>query len=270
MSFRSTPNLHTESAILRIVACVLFSALSLAAQKEQAFEGAITDSMCSGAAGHTAMLKKGQSFADCAAACVKMGARYVLANPNDKVVYELDDQKKPVALAGQIVFVIGTLDKDSSTIHVTDMFRALPPKVTEAKSVYIDCDDCLRRMATAKEGALQSLLAWKRFNVLSDPHKADLIFLFSANRYLGDYTTREGPDTRPVRIKITFMDVIDPHTGESLWSDSRRAGSWFVAGAAKDMIAELRGQLEAEQGQIQRLVLMNKNRDVKVPADEGK
>jgi hypothetical protein len=246
------------------------SALSVAAQKEQAFEGAITDSMCSGAAGHTAMLKKGQSFADCAAACVKMGARYVLANPDEKAVYELDDQKKPAALAGQIVFVIGSLDKATSMIHIYDMFRALPPKITEAKSVYIDCDDCLRRMASAKEAALQNLLAWKRFNVVSDPHKADLVLLFSSNRYLGDYVTREGPDTRPVRIKITYMDVIDPHTGESLWSDYRRAGSFFVAGATKDLLTELRAQLEAEQGQLQRLMLMSKDRNVRTLADEGK
>ena len=62
---------------------------------------------------------------------------------------------------------------------------------------------------------------------MANRRKADLIFLFSANSYLGDYGTRDGPDTRPVHVDITFMNVVDPHTGESLWGDSRRgeAGS---------------------------------------------
>ena len=83
-------------------------------------------------------------------------------------------------------------------------------------------------MAAAWLAAFRALADWGRFDILPDPKKADLIFLFSANPYLGDYGTRDGPDARPVSVDITYMDVVDPHTGESFWDGSRRLGSWFV------------------------------------------
>ncbi|MGD1210015.1 MAG: hypothetical protein ABR973_01495 [Candidatus Acidiferrales bacterium] len=259
-----------EKAIVGIAACVLFSALSLAAQQEQTFKGEITDSMCSGPGGHEAMLKKGEAIAQCTISCVKMGAKYVLSNPGNKTVYKLDDQMKPEAFAGQNVVVIGTLAKTTGTIHVSDMIRALPPKVTQAKSVYIDCAACPRGMAAASQAALQELADWKRFHVLPDPHKADLIFLFSANPYLGDYLTRDGPYPMPVSIKITFMNVIDPGTGESLWTDYRRWGSWRVGGAAKDLIVEFRAQLEAEEGHVERLLSLKQDLNANAPRNESK
>ena len=81
---------------------------------------------------------------------------------------------------------------------------------------------------------------------MTDPKQADLLFMFSANPYLGDYLTRKGPDTRPVRINGTIMTVIDPHTGEELWTDSRTWGSLRVAGATRALIEELRTELESE------------------------
>jgi len=73
-----------------------------------------------------------------------------------------------------------------------------------------------------------------------------LVFLFSANPYLGDYVTRDGPDKRPVSVDFTIMTVVDPHTGENLWSDSRRWGSWRVDHATRDLIAEFRQQIEGQ------------------------
>jgi len=112
--------------------------------------------------------------------------------------------------------------------------------------VAIDCSACPRSLAEAGKSAKKALLAWNRFRLVEDPTKADLIFMFSANPYLGDYLTRKGPDTRPVRIEGTIMTIIDPHTGEELWSDSRRWGSIRVAAATRDLIEELRGEMEVE------------------------
>ena len=42
------------------------------------------------------------------------------------------------------------------------------------------------------------------------------------------------------------MTVIDPKTGQSLWTDSRRWGSLRVRGATKDLIGELRQQMEEQ------------------------
>jgi len=247
---------RSKRTLIVVAICVLCSALNAAAQS-QAFKGAITDSMCAGPQVHAAMLKTGESLADCTLACVKMGAKFVLLNPQTKTVYQLDDQSKPKAFAARNVLVVGTLDKATGAIHIVDIFPALSAKVTQAKSVYIDCDSCVRGMEKASRAAIESLTDWKRFTLVQDPKKADLVFLFSANPYQGDYVTRQGPDQRPVQIVNTYMDVIDPRTGASLWGDASVSGSWRVAGGTKSLISEFRGRLEAEEGHVTRLLRQN-------------
>jgi hypothetical protein len=245
--------IRSKIAILAVGLWVLCSALDLAAQN-QVFKGAIIDSMCAGPKGHTAMLKAGESMADCTLACVKMGAKLVLFNPQNQTVYQLDDQAKPRDFAARNVLVVGTLNKTTGTIHVSDVVLALPAKATQAKSVYVDCDACVRGMAKANQAAVDGLLDWKRFSLVQDPKKADLIILISPNPYLGDYLTRKGPDPRPVHVLITYMDVIDPRTGQSLWSDSSKSGSWRVSGATKNLVAEFRAHMEAEEGHVTRML----------------
>jgi hypothetical protein len=230
-------------AIVRVAACVFFGALGLAAQGEQIFKGKI----CWVPGGRAAILDKSRATAQCTDARAKKGAQYVLYNLENKTVYQLDGHKKPKAFAGNNVVVVGTLDKATGTIDVAEMFRALPSKVTQAKSVYIDCDACPRGMAAAWLAAFQELTDWGRFDIVPDPRKADLIFLFSANPYLGDYITRDGPDKRPVSVDITHMDVVDPHTGECYWNDSKQWGALFVARATKDLIVEFKEELEIEE-----------------------
>jgi len=121
----------------------------------------------------------------------------------------------------------------------------LSPKVMEAKSALIVCE-CPRGLAVAEGRALQELQLWGRFQIVHRRERADLVFLFSANEYLGDYLTRDGPDKRPVSVDFTIMTVVDPHTGENLWSDSRRWGSWRVDHATRDLIAEFRQQIEGQ------------------------
>jgi hypothetical protein len=262
-----------ESTIAAVAASVFFAVLSLAAQGMQTFQGQITDGACAGAAGHTPMPNERETAARCTIERIKTGDQYVLASAGNRAVYQLDDrdQSQPKAFAAQNVVIIGTLNKALGTIEVSDIFRALPSKVMQGKSVYIACDTCLRGMGKAKLAAYQQLLDWNRFVVVPDRDKADLVFLFAANPYMGDYLTRDGPDPRPIRIDTTFMSVIDPRTGQNLWSDSKTAGSWRVGGATKDLIDEFRAQLEAQQGQLQRqLVLADKARPHKAAADQGK
>ncbi|HXA76551.1 MAG TPA: hypothetical protein VNV41_05410 [Candidatus Acidoferrales bacterium] len=99
---------------------------------------------------------------------------------------------------------------------------------------------------------MSQLRVWGRFQIAENHREADLVFLFSGNPYLGDYITRDGPDNRPVAIESTIMTVIDPNTGQALWTDSRHTGSWRVSGATKDLIEELRNQME---GQTKRWIL---------------
>ena len=97
------------------------SAMSSAAQKPQTFTGEITDRDCVEMAGHEMMMKKGETPKDCTIACVRLGSKYVLYDAETKVVYQLDDQKKPEQYAGSKVKVTGTYDAATKTIHVTDV-----------------------------------------------------------------------------------------------------------------------------------------------------
>jgi hypothetical protein len=119
-------------------------------------------------------------------------------------------------------------------------------RIKQANSVVIDCSACPRALAKADAAAKQELGTWNRFRIVDDPKQADLVLMFSGNPYMGDYLTRKKPDDRPVKINSTIMTVIDPRTGEELWSDSRTWGSWRVSSATKSLIDELRGELEVE------------------------
>jgi hypothetical protein len=119
-------------------------------------------------------------------------------------------------------------------------------KIKRANTAAIDCGACPRSLAQAGKAAKELLATWARFQIVDDPGQAEVLFIFSGNPYTGDYLTRKGPDERPVRISSTFMTVIDPHTGEELWSDSRDWGSWRVSGATRALIDELRNELEVE------------------------
>ncbi|MGD0962674.1 MAG: hypothetical protein ABSA57_02095 [Candidatus Acidiferrales bacterium] len=233
-----------EKAIIGIAACVLFSALRLSAQERQVFKGEIIDR--------------------------KTGIRYVLSNTENKTVYHLDDQETSGAFAGESVLVIGSLDQDTGTIHVTEMMRALSPKVMKAVLVYVDCYDCPREMAAAKKAGLREVGNWKRFYLAPDPHRADLIFLFSAAPYLGDYVTRDRPPARRVSVEVTYMNVIDPRTGERLWGDSRKWGSWFVGEATKDLIDQFRAQIDAQEGRVAQLLAFDEDQHREAPTNLGK
>lgn len=158
------------------------------------------------------------------------------------------DRHRPKIWAIIIVAVI-CLCSASPGLNASQDSSATSPalgKIRRASTVFIDCSVCPRALSHSAVAAKKALLSWDRFRIVDDPKQADLVFMFSANPYLGDYLTRKGPDTRPVRIESTIMTVIDPHTGAELWSDSRRWGSLRVASATTDLIEELRNQLDVE------------------------
>lgn len=101
---------------------LMLGSFSLAAQKkssDSAFYGKISDDMCG--------LKHsmGGSDKDCTESCVKGGSKYVLADLKNQKVYQLSDQDKPKAFAGEDVEVTGTLSGD--TITVASIAAAQPP-----------------------------------------------------------------------------------------------------------------------------------------------
>jgi len=217
------------------------------------------------AAGGAAIVKGQGGEATFKGQIVRDQLAYGLSDPVNKVVYKLDNQKMLTAFAAQDVVVVGVLDRSSGTIHVDDIVLDLPAKVREAKSVAIVCDACLRGMAKARKAALEQMLDWNRFTLASDPQKADLVLLFSANPYLGDYVTRDGPDKRPVAVDTTYMNVIDPRSGANLWGDYRQAGAWFVASATRDLILGFREQLEMDENPVEQQAFVERHLVPRIP-----
>jgi hypothetical protein len=108
-----------------LAASLTLGSVSVAAQKDQTFSGEITDHQCAKMGSHQAMMKSMnmRTPKDCAFSCVKTGGKFVLYNAATKTVYQLDDQTKPEQFAAEKVVVIGALNKDTGTIHVTDIKR---------------------------------------------------------------------------------------------------------------------------------------------------
>ncbi len=91
---------------------------------DMTYSGEIMDSACAKMGSHDGMMKAHTGIKDaktCTLGCVKGGAKFVLYDAASKMVYQLDDQQKPMAFAGDQVKVMGTLDKSTNTIHVTDI-----------------------------------------------------------------------------------------------------------------------------------------------------
>jgi hypothetical protein len=270
MSSRSASKFRMENLFPGVVAYVLLSALSLSAQGKQLFKGQIAACTCAPPGDHKGILTAPGSTPYCPPPCMNTGTMYVLSNSVNQYVFQFDKQDFPRTYAGQNVYVIGTLDRPTGTIHVNNIVPDISPIIRRAKTVSLVCDACPRAMSKAKPAAFEELSNWGRFTVASNPKSADLIFLFSANRYLGDFVTRDGPDTRPVHIETIYMNVLDPHSGISLWGDSLREGSWFVASATKDLIGELRELMEAGEDPAEQKLFLARHWAVKVDKNSGK
>jgi hypothetical protein len=100
---------------LGILFCGVLMAVSfsLAAQTKssgKAFYGKISDDMCG--LSHN----MGGSDKDCTLSCVKHGSKFVLADEKNQKIYQLSDQQKPAAFAGENVKVVGALKGDTITV----------------------------------------------------------------------------------------------------------------------------------------------------------
>src|SRR5262245_30752409 len=91
-------------------------------EKKVTVEGYVSDSMCG--LDHNDMMKKhggdaGFSEAACVAACVKGGAKYIIADRDAQKTYNVKDQKKVAEYAGKRVHIEGKLEEDGNTLDIT-------------------------------------------------------------------------------------------------------------------------------------------------------
>jgi hypothetical protein len=137
---------------------------------------------------------------------------------------------------------------------------ALSVKLLPAKSVYFDNQTGVP--AVGKKAVVR-LKKWGRFQLIQDRKKADLVFLLTADPYKGGYIITSGgqtgtidkdghidedrvPNYMPLApIRDVYLSVIDPRTGESLWSDSHHWGGLLTGfnTAGERLIDKLRKQL---------------------------
>lgn len=109
---------------LGFMGVLLLAGAGYAAQAGSTYTGEIMDAACASSGSHAGMMKQDPSMKtakDCTNGCVAHGSKYVLYDQATKTTYELDDQTKPKEFAGSKVKVMGTLDKATKTIHVTDI-----------------------------------------------------------------------------------------------------------------------------------------------------
>jgi hypothetical protein len=111
----STLEVSMRSALGVIVVIGALAVVPAAAQKDQTWKGAISDSKCNGK--HPAGEHDGKKMTEveCTKVCMKNGAKYVFVSEGK--VYQLANQKsKTIAShAGQQVELIGTIEGDTIT-----------------------------------------------------------------------------------------------------------------------------------------------------------
>ncbi len=135
----------------------------------------------------------------------------------------------------------------------------LSSKVLSAKSIYFDDRT---GVAAVGDKAMGQLKKWGRFQIVQDRSRADLIILLSADPYKGGYIILSGGQTgtvdkngnidvdpvpnfnRLAPVRYAYLTVIDPKTGENLWSDSHRWGGLLTGfnSVGERLIKELERQ----------------------------
>ena len=149
----------------------------------------------------------------------------------------------------------------SSAVSISTFAQNQPvqsPKIQTAKTIYFDDRTGADAAANA---ALAQLKKWGHFQIVQDRQQAELIFLLSTSAYRGGYivppsgSADSGVHVRldPVvdsgwhaPVRACILTVIDPRTGESLWSDSHVWGGLLTGknSACERVVKELQGQMK--------------------------
>ncbi len=131
-------------------------------------------------------------------------------------------------------------------------------RIRSAKSVYFEDRTGVDAVGNK---AMARLKNWGRFQIVQDRKQADLIFMLSAGPYKGGHIITSGGQTGTVEnghidedrvpdyntqppVRYVFLTVIDPKTGDTLWSDSHRWGGLLTGfnSAGKHLIKKLENQ----------------------------
>jgi hypothetical protein len=160
-----------------------------------------------------------------------------------------------------LLFLIANLVPSSTAPAQTQQPPAQSPKLLSAKTAFFDDRTASDAVGNA---ALTELKKRGRFQIVQDRQQADLIFLLSESAYRGGYIvpapgSGDPPDSKPhvqmdpvpkpgwhAPVRACFLTVIDPRTGESLWSDSHVWGGLLTGknSAGERLIKEFENQMK--------------------------
>ena len=135
---------------------------------------------------------------------------------------------------------------------------ARSPRILSAKTVYFNNQtgsDAVGKNAVAQ------LKKWGRFQLVSDRKQADLIFLLSADPYKGSNIIFASGQTgsaenghvredavpnynKQFPTRYAYLTVIDPKTGDNLWSDKHLWGGLLTGfnSVGERLVKELENQ----------------------------
>jgi hypothetical protein len=131
-------------------------------------------------------------------------------------------------------------------------------RILSAKSVYLNNQTGSDAVG---KNALAQLKKWGKFQLVADPKQADLIFLLSADPYKGGNIIFASGQTGSINdghvtedavpnynkqspTRYAYLTVIDPKTGENLWSDEHLWGGLLTGfnSVGARLIKELENQ----------------------------
>lgn len=139
--------------------------------------------------------------------------------------------------------------------HTNEKRPSLPTSVLSARTIYVDNQTT---SAELQNTAYTELSKWGRFQIVDTPQKAEIVLRLSNGNYVKFVRGGESvPAHDPKVEKQNWMgadeavppgsariSVIDPKSGNSLWSDIRRTDS---PKAATHMLDGLRNAFDRKQ-----------------------
>jgi hypothetical protein len=156
----------------------------------------------------------------------------------------------------RVIFILTSLLIANSAVAQKQLAQS--PRILSAKSVYFSNQTGSDAVG---KNALTQLRKWGKFQLIADPKQADLIFLLSADTYKGgniifasgqtgsinDGVITEDPTpnyNKQSPTRYAYLTVIDPKTGDNLWSDKRLWGGLLTGfhSVGERLIKELENQ----------------------------
>jgi hypothetical protein len=156
----------------------------------------------------------------------------------------------------RVIFFLTSLLVANPTVAQKQLAQS--PRILSARSVYFNNQsgsDAVGR------NALTQLKKWGKFHLVADPNLADLIFLLSADPYKGGNIVFASGQTGSINdghitedsapnynkqspTRYAYLTVIDPKTGDNLWSDKHVWGGLLTGfnSVGERLIKELENQ----------------------------